>query len=252
MQAIERSFSILNTIAAHPKGLSLSEISQSLGLAKSTTSRFLQSLENVNAISKTANKYQIAMGIINLAHSVPSAHFLKVIAYPSLLELADKSRETVHLAIQEQYQVKYIEQINTPHRVQLETWLNKAYPLHVTAAGKLFLAYASHDFLESYLAKPLKAFSSKSLTDPTLLRAELARIKAQGYAETKQEFSEDINGFAVAIFDEQFKPMASISISGPHFRFPKNDTKKLISLLLDASEQLSKKSLKEERLIAAP
>lgn len=252
MQAIERSFSILNTIAAHPKGLSLSEISQSLGLAKSTTSRFLQSLENVNAISKTANKYQIAIGIISLASLVPSAHIIQAVAYPTLLNLADQSRETVHLAIQEHHHVRYIEQINTPHRVQLETWLNKAYPLHVTAAGKLFLAFSSRDFLETYLAKPLEAFSSKSITDPALLKAELARIKAQAYAETKQEFSEDINGFAVAIFDEQLKPMASISISGPHFRFPKNEAKNLISLLLNASAQLSKKSLKEERLIAAP
>lgn len=246
MQAIDRIFSMLNTISAHPDGLSLSEISQAVGLAKSTTSRFLQSLEDVNAVHKKENKYSIGLGIVSLAASVPNSTIIQALAYPTLLELADKSKETVHLGIREGRNLTYIEQINTPHRVQLNTWLNQSYPLHVTAAGKVFLAHMQQSFLKDYLRQPLEAFSSNSITDPKALEQELQKIKAQGYAQTKREFSDDISGFAIGIFNATETPVACISISGPDFRFPEEDGDVIISLLKDASKQLSQKLRKEE------
>jgi len=249
MQAVNRIFSMLNTIAARPEGVTLSEISTSVGLAKSTTSRFLQSLEDVGAVSKKDNKFSIGIGIASLASAVPATTFIQALAYPTLLELADQSRETVHLGIREGEKLSYIEQINTPHRVQLETWLNKSYPLHVTAAGKIFLAYADDDVLSSYLAKPLEAYSSKTITNPKLLKKELELVRQKGYAQTNQEFSEDISGFAVGIFDAAQQVIASIGVSGPSFRFPEDD-KAIVHLLLKASKQLSKKLRKEDKVVS--
>lgn len=250
MQSVQRIFTLLNTIAARPEGMSLSEISSSIGLAKSTTSRFLQSLEDVNAVKKTANKFTIGLGIISLAETVPDSTIVQALAYPTLLDLADKSRETVHLGIREGHKLTYIEQINTPHRVQLETWLHKSYPLHISAAGKIFLAHADKSFLSSYLNEPLVAYSSQSITNPKHLKEELKRVKAQGFAKTRQEFSEEISGFAVGIFDTHQKPIATISISGPAFRFPEKDGKEMIDLLLEASQRLSSKLKKEEDILS--
>ena len=241
MQAVERIFSVLSTIAQHPKGLSLSEISDSVGLAKSTTSRFLQSLEGVSAVQRDENIYKIGSGIINLAASVPGANLVQALAYPTLLELADKSKETVHLGTREGRKLRYIEQIDTPHRVQLETWLNKSYPLHVTAAGKVLLAHAAPEVIEAYLEGPLEAYSPKSITDAYSLQAELRKVKERGYAQTLQEFSDDISGFATAILDAEGKPVASISISIPVFRFPEDKGTAIIQLLQGASLTLAQK-----------
>ena len=239
MQAVQRTFLLLNTIAAEPAGLSLSELSEKVNLAKSTTSRFLQSLEDVGAVRKMSNKYAIGLGIVSLAASMPHTNIVQALAYPTLLDLADKSRETVHLGIREGHKLCYVEQINTPHRVQLETWLNQCYPLHLTAAGKLFLAYANKDLLETYLSKPLEAYSSNSITSVKQLKTDLEKIRQRGYAKTKQEFSEDISGFAAGIFSDD-ELIASISISGPSFRFPVSEAF-IIDLLKDASTTLSQK-----------
>jgi len=241
MQAVERIFSVLSTIAQHPGGVSLSEISSSVGLAKSTTSRFLQSLETVSAVQKDDNKFKIGSGIIHLAAAVPGTNLVQALAYPSLLGLADKSKETVHLGIREGRTLRYVEQIDTPHRVQLETWLDKTYPLHVTAAGKALLAYAAPEIVEDYLEGPLEAYSRKSITDIQSLKADLLTTRERGYAQTLQEFSEDISGFATAIFDADGKPVASVSISIPMFRFPKDNGAAIINLLKEASLTLGQK-----------
>lgn len=241
MQAVERIFSVLSTIAQHPGSLSLSEISDSVGLTKSTTSRFLQSLELVRAVRRENNVYRIGSGIAPLATAVPGPNLVQALAQPTLLEIADKSQETVHLGIREGRNLRYTEQIDTPRRVQLETWLNKSYPLHVTAAGKALLAYAAPKVIEDYLEGPLEAYSAKSITDAQILQAELLKTKGRGYAQTLQEFSDDISGFATAIFNNEGKPVASISISVPVFRFPEDDGAAMIELLQKASLTLSQK-----------
>lgn len=248
MQAVERIFSVLSTIAQHPKGLSLSEISDSVGLAKSTTSRFLQSLEAVSAVQRENNAYTIGSGIIALAGAVPGTSLVQALAYPTLLELADKSKETVHLGVREGRKLRYTEQIDTPHRVQLETWLKETYPLHVTAAGKALLAYAAPELIEAYLEEPLEAYSPKSITDAERLREDLEQSKERGYAQTLQEFSEDISGFATAILDTDGKPVASISISIPVFRFPEDKGTAIIQLLQEASLTLAQKLLGQKLL----
>jgi IclR family acetate operon transcriptional repressor len=248
MQSVERIFLMLNTLAAHPDGLSLSEISEAVGLAKSTTSRFLQSLEHVQAIKRSDNSFSLGLGILKLATYVPNSTLIQAIAYPTLLELADKSRETVHLAIREGFKLTYIEQIDTPHHVQLQTWLNQTYPLHVTAAGKVFLAYASQGFINSYLARTLESYTPHSLSHPEALQKNLELIRQRAYAQTLQEFSADINGFAVGIFDVSGDVVAAISISGPSFRFPEHHEQAIIELLLEASEQLSQKIKKEAKV----
>lgn len=232
---------MLSTIAQHPRGLSLSEISDSVGLAKSTTSRFLQSLETVSAVQRDDNIYKIGSSIIHLAAGVSGAQLVQTLAYPTLLELAEKSQETVHLAVREGRKLRYIEQVDTPRRVQLETWLNKSYPLHVTAAGKVLLAHAALEVIEDYLEGPLEAYSAKSITNAQTLQEDLLKTKKRGYAKTLQEFSDDISGFAAAVFNADGKIVASISISIPVFRFPKDDGAAIIELLQEASLALSQK-----------
>jgi DNA-binding IclR family transcriptional regulator len=75
----------------------------------------------------------------------------------------------------------------------------------------------------------------------------LKKIKARGYAETQQEFSDDINGFAVGLF-LQDQIVASISISIPVFRFPKDGGKKLLNQLQKTADNIHQHLPKEGKV----
>jgi DNA-binding IclR family transcriptional regulator len=247
MQAIERITSILRAVSQSPEGISLAALSSEIGLAKSTTLRFLQSLESQHMLERQENTYRLGQGLIALVASVPHLRSIQAISYPYLLELVKASKETVHLALREGQTIRYIEQIDTPRQVQLGNWLNQAYPLHLTAAGKALLAYADTSTIRAYLKQPLQSYTSKSLKEASALEKELKKIKARGYAETRQEFSDDINGFAVGLFHQK-EIVASISISIPVFRFPKDGGKKLLSLLQETANNIHQHIQKEERV----
>jgi DNA-binding IclR family transcriptional regulator len=247
MQAIQRISAILKAVARQPEGISLAELSTEVSLAKSTTLRFLQSLELEGLIERRENTYRLGQGLIALVASVPHLRTLQAVAYPHLLELAKACNETVHLAVREGQLIRYIEQIDTPRQVQLGNWLNQAYPLHLTAAGKALLAYADSETIRNYLKTPLQSFTSKSLKEANALEQELKKIKARGYAETRQEFSDDINGFAVGLFYQQ-QIVASISISIPVFRFPKDGGKNVLGLLQKTVDNIHQHLQKEGRV----
>ena len=111
---------------------------------------------------------------------MPHLRSVQAIAYPHLLELAEACEETVHLAVREGQLIRYVEQIDTLKRVQLGNWLNQAYPLHLTAAGKALLAYADSETIRTYLKTPLKTYTTKSLKEAKSLEQELKKIKAEG------------------------------------------------------------------------
>jgi IclR family acetate operon transcriptional repressor len=130
--------------------------------------------------------------------------------------------------------------------VQLETWLHQAYPLHLTAAGKALLAYAGEASIRAYLKQPLLAYTSKSMTDPDLLKQDLAATRLRGYAETQQEFSDEISSFAVGLFDRD-QIVASISISIPVFRFPADGGQTMVQLLKETANLIQSHMRKEEK-----
>jgi DNA-binding IclR family transcriptional regulator len=153
-----------------------------------------------------------------VVHIVELFHIMEQLSY--LQELAQSTGETVSLGILDGDQVYYIDQIHSRHNIRLKDWTGHLLPLHATSDGKLFLAHWSDSALDGYLHQPLYPHSADTITDPDLLRQELACIRSQGYAWNNREYDADLVGLAVPITDETSHVVASLCMFGPFFRFP--------------------------------
>jgi DNA-binding IclR family transcriptional regulator len=89
-------------------------------------------------------------------------------------------------------------------------------PINAGAAGKLLFAFEPPDRQADWLARPLAAFTSRTVTDPKRLRAEAARIRRQGWAQDRGESAPSIYAFAAPIRDQGGRVLAALSIPFLH------------------------------------
>jgi DNA-binding IclR family transcriptional regulator len=116
--------------------------------------------------------------------------------------------------------VVLIERLDSPQPLRIVRPLGARSLLHIASNGKAVLAHQTVSELEAYLARPLKASTPRTITDPHKLRSELDRVRKQGYAVSMGELDEGVRAVAAAILGPDERPVGSLSISCPAQRLP--------------------------------
>ncbi|MAP74679.1 MAG: IclR family transcriptional regulator, partial [Acidimicrobiaceae bacterium] len=96
IQSIERTFAVLRALAGRPDSTGVTEVARTTGLAKSTCSRILSSLDDLGIVERidAAGRYVIGSGLRVLAASGAPAGVLRDLARPYLRELAGRLGES--------------------------------------------------------------------------------------------------------------------------------------------------------------
>lgn len=90
---------------------------------------------------------------------------------------------------------------------------------YATAVGKVLLASMNEHELDAYLLKtPLQRFTPRTFCDPQRLKDELKKVQLQGYAQTRDEFSEGLSAVAIPVRDPWQTVVAAIGASAPTVR----------------------------------
>jgi IclR family acetate operon transcriptional repressor len=241
IQSVQRATRLLKAFENGPTELGVTELSRRVALHKSTVSRLLATLEREGLLERVpeTDKYRLGFMLVRLAGQV--AHFgdVRAAARPLLIELTERSRETVHLAVLDGDEVVNVEQISGPHLVRDTNWVGRRTPLNCVANGKALLAFLSPRDTDRILAGPLPRFTERTITDPQRLRAELAAVRERGYAHALGEIEEGLNAVAAPVRDAAGTVVAAVSISGPAYRVTADRIPALGALVVGAAAQIS-------------
>ena len=232
IQSVKRAFQILHTVAQFPNGALLGKIATLTGLAKSTVSRMLTTLEEIAAVQRdhTNTGYRIGPAIAEL---ITRPSWLVSIAESYLQQLVDETGETATLSIMDGDCLLYVAQRSDPNRnIRLRDWTGTHFPtLHVASPSKLFLAHDTA-LRQRYLSKPLERFTENTIVDQANLKAHLHQICQQGYAWVREEFERGLAGVSAPIFGRNGNIVAALSLYGPAFRVPTHENEKEFSALV--------------------
>ena len=235
-QAIDRAAQLLCSVveAVHPP--SVGELAVRAGLPKSTTSRLIGALERQGLVQRLGERGRLHPGPVLLRFATGDASSaLLELAAPSLRRLAESSGETVNLAIPGPLGVEHLAQEDTAHIVGVANWVGRRVPLHVAANGKVFLAYGAP------LLAPLDRLTPRTIVDPARLDAELARVRARGYATSIDELEHGLSALAAPVFGPDGDAFAALSISGPSARLTSERITSLAPLLIEESNKLAQR-----------
>jgi len=221
VQSVERTLRILELMADQGNPMALSEISSQLGLKISTTHRLLKTLiiKGFAEQDPYTGKYKLGIKTFRIGNTALYALDIRSVARPYLKRLTEKYKETSNLAILDQGDVVYIDQVESEKMVKMIAKLGSRGPSHSNAVGKALLAHLSGSELERFLkGRKLQRFTPHTIVSPDVLKKELEKVKARGYAVDQEETEEGICCVASPIWNHLGRVTAAIGISGPSNR----------------------------------
>jgi DNA-binding IclR family transcriptional regulator len=230
VQSIERISLILDILGQNPNGISIRELSPKVNLPKGTTHRLLASLAYLGYVRqdpKTRN-YLLGFKLVELGNILLSQLDLRKEAEPFLKDLAEKTKETIHMVILDRNEVVYIDKVELDHNpsgLRMASRIGLRNPAHSSAVGKVLISLLPDEELNQILrGKVFSKRTENTITDSNQLKEHLKMVRSQGYAVDDEENEKGVRCVGAPIFDRTGNAVAAISISGPAFRV----TKKLI------------------------
>ncbi len=242
VRTINRLVEILDSFSSRPSGWSLAELSNHLGLPKSTLHRFLVALETHGILQRDPRDRRWQLGYRPLLWSRLAANHggLHLVARPVMESLAAVTGETVLLTTYQSGEVICVGKVDSPHAVRLAMEMGTRRPPHAGASSKVLMAYLPEGEIEAIIRRGLPRLCTNTITDPQALRAELARIREQGYAFSVEETDVGAWGVATPIRNPRGEVIAAIGIAGPTFRLDEERIRQYVYLCLQAAEQISR------------
>ena len=224
VQTIERASSILDILGQSSQGISIRELSAKLKLPKGTSHRLLSSLSYFGYVRQDpkTRDYFLGLKFVELGQLLLSQLDLRKEAEPFLRDLAERTKETIHLVILDRNEIVYIDKVETdqnPSGLKMASRIGLRNPAHSSAVGKMILATFSEEELQSFFKeRSLVRRTENTITDPIQLREHLKTVRKQGYAVDDEENEKGIRCVAAPIYNETGKTVAAISITAPAFR----------------------------------
>jgi DNA-binding IclR family transcriptional regulator len=225
----------------------LSEASGHLGVAHSTAHRLMAMLAYHGFVRQEpgSRAYVAGPALVEIGLAAVRELDIRLHVRPVLESLAASLRETVHLAVLEGGNVRYLDAVESPHALRVASRTGSALAANCTASGKALLAELPDAEVAAIFADQdaLTALTSRSITSCPRLLAELRTVRAQGCAVNVEESEDGVASVAVAVRGTRrapsATPAAAISVSGPVSRMTGPAIEKIAARLRERAAELA-------------
>ncbi|MBQ7981981.1 MAG: helix-turn-helix domain-containing protein [Clostridia bacterium] len=235
IKVIHKVLNILEYLARHEEGVTLSAIAAHIEERTTTTSNIVKDLSDRGYLERVNGKWKLGIGAYMLTGSARDYdRVLCAVAEPILHRLAEKTQAQAVLSVwrgQERYVLLRASDASA-------VTVNRDYPetkqVYSTATGMILLAEQSPEVIDAYIAENgIPGIAEPSDTAIASFRAVLEQNRRRGcYLREKG----DIFEAAVAVHDETGSLCAAIGIFLPLFRAGNKEA--LIRALREAAAEL--------------
>jgi DNA-binding IclR family transcriptional regulator len=160
---------------------------------------------------------------------------LITVAQPYLDRLGKATGETINLGVAAGNAVEQIAQVDSTYMIGGTSWIGRLVPLHASGLGKVLLAYGAAKLPDGELER----CTDKTITSEAPLRAELAAVRARGYAATDEELERGLIAFAAPVFRYDGAVVAALSVSAPAARMTSDAAANAVRHCVDEAAGLS-------------
>lgn len=242
VQVLDRAAGILQALADAPSALAPGEIAQRLSLHKSTIHRLLAALEQLGYIRKHPADGRFSLGLKLFEFGSRAVATLNLHSYgqPLLDALVAETGETAHLCIMDDGHMVSVLIAESTRTVRTPATVGRRTPMHCTAVGKAMLAHVSDPIRDMVLAEyPRRARTRRTLVTRAAVMAELARVRARGYAVDDEEIEVGLRCIGAPVRNHSGLVIAAVSIAGPAFRLSRKRVPALARVVMTGAARLS-------------
>lgn len=244
LSTVHNAARVLKAFLTREEELGVSELGRRLGLGKSNVHRLLTTLTAEGMLERNPRTggYRLGIVMFELGEAVRVHLDLHAAAGPVLSELREQTRESAQVGVLDGADVVYVDRLESSHSLRLFTETGRRVPVHCTSSGKVLLAHLPEPRLEALLASyEMTALTPRTITDPARLCAELARVRARGWAEAVSEREMGVASIAAPVRDIRGVVVAAISIGAPEARLGAAARRRFAPVIVEAGEAVSRR-----------
>jgi DNA-binding IclR family transcriptional regulator len=242
MGTVSKALELLDLFSRARPRLGLTEAARMSGLNKATCYRLMTELGDFGLVEQVgpAREYRLGPAILRLA-ALREAHVpTREAALPLLQGLANRLGETTHASLLiggELRAIAYAYSATHAMTVMMED--ADVLPFHATSSGLAVLAFLPPQAREEILSRPLARLTARTETDVAALRDRIARVRAEGIAESKGGFEAEVDSLAVPLFDAFGQVCGALAVAVPAARMTDDLRGRIAAALGEAGPELT-------------
>ncbi|MGW3634719.1 IclR family transcriptional regulator [Streptomyces sp. NPDC005122] len=209
---LSKAFAILETFTQDRGVLSLSQISRSSRLPKSTVHRVIKMLVKLGAVARHGEDYRLGPRMFSFG-SRSAEIALREVAMPHLLSLATRTRHLVQLGVLRERDILYLAKVGGQGSLN-PVPVGDRLAAHTTALGKAILAFSGEEAVLALADGGLARRTPTTITDHGVLAAALAEVRSRRMATDREEAVRGLHCVAAPILTGG-RAVAAISIAFP-------------------------------------
>jgi IclR family transcriptional regulator, acetate operon repressor len=243
IQSLDRGLFILEAVAKAGSPVPLGQLTDLLGIDRSSVFRLANTLRRRGFLANPNGRKDYILGpsIWRLSRQCDWSRVLITLSHEHLKRLALETGETTHLAVREGRQTLFIDHHSSTNQVLVVSGQTGEFaPLYCTAHGKALLAdFGLPELKALFGSTVLTAHTPRTITSLPQLAKACAKIKADGFALDDGEMLREVKCMAAPVRDRDGAVVASIGISAPMTRFPKERQAQAARQVIAAAEEIS-------------
>jgi IclR family transcriptional regulator, pca regulon regulatory protein len=221
VQSLERGLAVIRAFTADRPSLTLSEVAVATGVTRAAARRFLITLMSLGYVRSDGRQFSLRPRVLDLGYAYLSSLSLPEVAEPHLEALVAEINESSSVSVLDGDEIVYVARVPVSRIMTVAISVGTRFPAYATSMGRVLLAGLPDDELDDYLAKVrLSRLTGRTVTSRSNLRAEILRVRAQGWALVDQELEDGLRSVAAPIRDRNGRTIAAVNVSVAASRMP--------------------------------
>jgi len=243
--AAEKVLKVLMAFTPTNDPMGTLEISELLGIHRSSVSRILITLKKYGFVQqdKKSKRYSLGRSIVEIANALQKSYKSRLVtlAIPHLMALRNSLQESVAFEMLSDKGVFMAYRIRGTQPVNVSFDYGEMAAVNANAAAKAILAFSNEEVVNRVLGtnERLPRYTPKTITDRQVLYEQFKQIRKQGVSFDHEEYNESIHAIAAPVFDEDKSCIAGVSVLVPTMRVDVIKSRDTIAVLKDTVSKIS-------------
>ena len=216
MGGLAKGLSVIETFNADRPRQSISEVAAAAGLDRATARRCLLTLAHHGYADYDGKFFTLTPRVLRLGTACLAAMPLPQLVQPLLDRLSDEIGESSSVSILDGAEIVYVARAAQRKVMSIALMPGSRLPAYCTSMGRVLLAALPEAEARLRLGTgPLPRRTPFTLTDPDAIHAELAQVRAAGYAVIDQEVELGLRSIAVPLVSARGTAVAALNLGLP-------------------------------------
>ncbi|RJT41657.1 IclR family transcriptional regulator [Mesorhizobium waimense] len=218
--SLGRGLAVMEILARHPAGMTLTEMAEEAGLTRAGARRFLLTLTASGYATQSGRLFSLSPRLLTVARTWLGGASLWTFAAPIMREVAGQFDEACNAAVLSGEDVVYVARIPGRRILSVSLDVGTRLPAYCTSMGRVLLSGLGTNELKSFLAEAkIERRTPKTITSRGALGKAIDAARADDFAIVDEELELGLRSIAVPICDRTGKTVAAINVSTQSARF---------------------------------